>query len=150
MREEKVVESEFAIARESAIITWVLSGRDAKTGRRKGNLQSGKKGSLKWDHIGGCWHGKLQIGKPEVGHPTWLTMSEYLAFSGSSKVESRDKIQRSCQLLSKSWPFGTNCYRSYYFPSWIIIRDTNLASYKSDLYKAGFLAYSLQIKGLVS
>lgn len=43
------------------------------------------------------------------------------------------------KLLIKSWPFGAYYYRSHHLASWTVTGDSNLASYKSDLYQAGFL-----------
>ena len=70
----------------------------------------------------------------------WCVKHAYLAFSGWCWVESRVKNEGSHQLLIKPWLSKVNCDTSYCLASWIITRDSNLASRKSDSLQAGFWA----------
>lgn len=57
-------------------------GRDAKAHRKVGKLYSGKKGKLQVNAlINAVGMGKLDTVKLEVGHPMWLVMDTYFAFS---------------------------------------------------------------------
>lgn len=47
----------------------------------------------------------------------------------------------------KPWPFGADSLGSYFLASWIVIRDSSLTSFKSDLEWAGFLGRLLYIGG---
>lgn len=91
--------------------------------------------------------GQVRVDKLELGILSdWSGGQIWLSLVGF-KLEAGTKLREGCQLLIKPWPFGANCYKSYYLASWFAARDSNLASCKSDLQEAGFLGWLLWKSG---
>lgn len=74
------------------------------------------------------------IGLGEGAH-AWLSLL-------GPKLEIGTEIGEAVS-LTKCWPFGANHYRGYCLASWVIPRDSRLASFKSDLTAADFLGWLL-------
>lgn len=97
-------------------------GRDSKTDRG-GKALYRNKGEAQVLCLEAVGRREAAGGLPEGVHP----MLGILLSLVGPKLEAGIRI-----IIIKSWPFGADCYRSYCLASWIVTRNSNAASCKSD------------------